>query len=98
MPIPRAMLESEIVTSPTLKPKKACRTEERMSVESSPQGARTRTAAARNRTSRVAPVARTEIWLSERLRRPVLAWSVVASRVSSLSARPTKMSTLWTSR
>ncbi len=69
-----------------------------MSVESSPQGARISKAASRIRTTRAAPVASTEIWLSDRLRRPVLAWSAVASRLPSVSALPRKVSTLCTSR
>ena len=82
----RATVASEIVTSPTLKPKNAARTELRRSAESTPQGASASMIAAMMRTIRPMPLARSAICWRERRRRPVLAWRMVAIRVSPPSA------------
>ena len=68
-----AMAESETVTSPTLNPKKAARSEDNRSADSMPQGASASMPAIRIRITRAMPVASTPICASERRRRPMLA-------------------------
>ena len=74
--------DREIVTSPTLKPKKTARKEPVTSVDSMPHGASTsRTRDDDERRVARRRCARTPICSRERRRRPVLAWSAVAIRL-----------------
>ena len=98
MPTAKVMVESEIVTSPTLKPKKAVRTEVSTSTEWRPQGASASRTATSTSATRAKPVASTAIWLIERLRSPVLACNAVATRVCSVREPPMKVSALEISR
>src|SRR3954453_19371533 len=61
-----AIAENEIVTSPTLNPTKAARSEDNRSADSMPQGASASMPAIRIRITRAKPVASTPICASDR--------------------------------
>ena len=87
------IVDSEIVTSPTLNAEKAARTEDRRSADSTPQGASASRIAAMDRAARGRRRRPGRaICSSERRRRPVLAWSAVATRVWPRSVPPTSSS------
>ena len=74
------MPEREIVTSPTLKPKKAARMLENMSSDSTPQGASASMTAAVMSPSWAAPASSTDHWSRDSRRSPRL----------TMIARPTR--------
>ena len=98
MPIPKAMLDREIVTSPTLKPKKACRTDETMSVEVEAPGRQDQERGHQDQDHRGGPGRQDRNLVERALAQPGIGLERGGEARLSLSARPMNVSTLWTSR